>query len=254
MRIALFGAAGPTGRELTSQALAAGHEVTAVTRRPDAVPPRPGLAVAAADALDPDAVERVVAGHDAVLSALGAPPGRTPTTLYSAGAAHLIAAMERHGVRRLLVVSSSVLDPAWRPSGAFFFNNVLDPYVNRIVARTAHDDMRRMEAGVRASGLDWTIVRPSGLFDHPAPTRRLVTEDSADGVFTARADLAASMLDELREERFTRRVMGVATTEVRPNVPRMIWREIRKNARGGVRNPAGDSSLRTPSVRREPSV
>ncbi|MGW1092923.1 NAD(P)H-binding protein, partial [Streptomyces sp. NPDC002596] len=50
MRIAVFGANGPTGRRLTDQALAAGHEVVAVTRRPGSLPARPGLAVAVADA------------------------------------------------------------------------------------------------------------------------------------------------------------------------------------------------------------
>ncbi|MGQ4383931.1 NAD(P)-dependent oxidoreductase [Streptomyces sp. SAS_270] len=225
MRIVVFGAGGPTGRQLVEQALDAGHEVTAVTRRPQLFTARDGLTVADADATDADAVERVVAGSDAVVSALGVPPGRKPVTLYSTAATHILRAMERHGVKRLIVVSSSVLDPDWRPSGAFFFNHVLDPYVNRVIARTAHVDMRRMEALIRARGLDWTIARPSGLFDHPQPTRALVAEDSADGVFTARADLAASMLRELSEGRYVRRAMGVVTHEVKPSIPRLIWNE-----------------------------
>lgn len=225
MRIVVFGAGGPTGRQLVEQALDAGHEVTAVTRRPQLFPARAGLSVADADATDAAAVERAVAGSDAVVSALGVPPGRKPVTLYSTAAAHIVTAMERQGVKRLIVVSSSVLDPDWRPSGAFFFNHVLDPYVNRVIARTAHEDMRRMEALIRASGLDWTIARPSGLFDHPRPTHAVVTEDSADGVFTARADLAASMLRELSEGRYVGRAMGVVTDEVKPSIPRLIWNE-----------------------------
>ncbi|MFC8448506.1 NAD(P)-dependent oxidoreductase [Kitasatospora sp. NPDC057223] len=225
MRIVVLGATGPTGRRLTDQALAAGHRVTAVARRPENLPPRAGLTAVAADAGDPEAVDAAVAGADAVLSALGARPGRRPVTVYSAGARNVITAMERHGVRRLLAISSSVNDPAWRPSGAFLFNHVLDPYVNRVIARTAHEDMRRMEALIRASGLDWTIVRPSGLFDTPAVTDYRLAEDSADGVYTARADLAASMLRELTEDRFVRRAMGVVTTDVRPSLPRLIWNE-----------------------------
>jgi uncharacterized protein YbjT (DUF2867 family) len=225
MRIVVLGATGPTGRRLTDQALAAGHRVTAVARRPESLPPRAGLTAVAADAGDPEAVDAAVAGADAVLSALGARPGRRPVTVYSAGARNVITAMERHGVRRLLAISSSVNDPAWRPSGAFLFNHVLDPYVNRVIARTAHEDMRRMEALIRASGLDWTIVRPSGLFDTPAVTDYRLAENSADGVYTARADLAASMLRELTEDRFVRRAMGVVTTDVRPSLPRLIWTE-----------------------------
>ncbi|MBO3745213.1 NAD(P)H-binding protein [Streptosporangiaceae bacterium NEAU-GS5] len=225
MRIVIFGATGPTGRRLIEQAVEAGHEVAAVTRRAGAIEPRAGLSVVTADATDPDAVERTVAGSDAVLSSLGVRPSRKPITVYSEGTATIMAAMHRHGVKRLIAVSSSVMDPAWRPSGEFLFNNVMDPLVNRRVARTAHTDMRRMEALVRGADLDWTIVRPAGLFDHPAVTRYQVARDVADGLFTARADLAASMLAQLSDDRFVRRAMAVITTEVRPSLVRLIWRE-----------------------------
>jgi putative NADH-flavin reductase len=225
MRIVVFGANGPTGRQLVDQALTAGHEVTAVTRRPDDVTARAGLTVVAADVADPDAVDAALAGSDAVLSALGVPPTPKPITVYSQGANTIIAAMHRHGVKRLVTVSSSVMDPTWRPTGEFFFNNVMDPLVNRRIARTAHDDMRRMEAVVRASDLDWTIARPSGLFDHPTVTPYEVAEDVADGLFTARADLAASMLAQLTDDRFVRRAMAVITTRIRPSIVGLIWRE-----------------------------
>ncbi|MEE6263493.1 NAD(P)-dependent oxidoreductase [Plantactinospora sonchi] len=225
MRTVIFGASGPTGRQLTTQALAAGHEVTAVTRRPDAVQPRPGLTVVTADVTAPDAVERAVAGSDAVLSSLGVPLSPKPITVYSRGNTNIVAAMHRYGVKRLVTVSSSVLDPRWRPTGELFFNNVMDPLVNRRMGRTAHEDMRRMEAIVRDSDLDWTIARPSGLFDHPTVTRHRVEEDVADGLFTARSDLAASMLAQLTDDRFVRRAMAVITTEVRPSIAGLIWRE-----------------------------
>jgi putative NADH-flavin reductase len=225
MRTVVFGATGPTGRRLTEQALAAGHQVTAVTRRPGGILPRAGLTVVTADAADPDAVAGAVAGSDAVLSSLGTAPSRKPITVYSRGNANIVAAMHRHGVKRLITVSSSMMDPAWRPTGEFFFNNVMDPLVNRRVARTAHEDMRRMEALVRDSDLDWTITRPSGLFDHPQVTAYQVREDVADGLFTARADLAASMVAQLADDRFVRRAMAVITTEVRPSIAGLIWRE-----------------------------
>jgi putative NADH-flavin reductase len=225
MRITVFGATGPTGRQLTDQALAAGYEVTAAARRPEKLSPRPGLTVARADATDQGAVEAVVAGSEAVLSALGATPTRRPVNIYSTGTGHITAAMHRQGVKRLVVVSSSAIDPCWRPSNAFFFNNVFDPYVNRVLARAAHEDMRRMEAALRACELDWTIMRPSGLFDHPDVTDYVTGENSADGLFTARSDLAAAMLAQLTDSRFTRRAMGVVTTRVKTNIAKLIWSE-----------------------------
>jgi putative NADH-flavin reductase len=225
MRITVFGATGPTGRQLTGQALTAGHEVTAVTRRPEKLSPRAGLTMARADVTDPEAVEAAVAGSQAVLSALGAPLTRRPVEVYSTGTGHIMAAMHRQGVKRLVVVSSSVTDPRWRPSNAFFFNHVLDPYVNRVLGRAVHEDMRRMEAAIRASELDWTIVRPCGLFDHPDVTGYVTEEDSADGLFTARSDLAAAMLAQLTDGSFVHKAMGVVTTQVRPSIARLIWTE-----------------------------
>ncbi|MFF0156998.1 NAD(P)-dependent oxidoreductase [Streptomyces sp. NPDC005263] len=225
MRIAVFGANGPTGRRLTEQALDAGHEVVAVTRRPGSLSARPGLAVAVADATDPAAVDAAIDGTDAVLSALGARFSKETITTYSASATVITGAMARHGIKRLLAVSSSIADPNWRPTGAHFFNHVLDPLVNRRLGRTLHEDMRRMEAVIRQTGLDWTFVRPSGLFEHPVVTDYHTAETSADGVFTARADLAASMLRELTERRYVRTAMGVITTAVKPNIAKLIWDE-----------------------------
>lgn len=225
MRVVVFGAAGRTGRQITDQALDAGHEVTAVTRRPGVVRSRPGLTVATADAADADAVDRAVTGADAVVSSLGVPLSPKPVTVYSHGTANIVAAMHRHGIKRLVTVSSSVMDPSWRPTGEHFFNNVMDPLVNRRLGRTTHADMRRMEALVRDSGLDWTIARPSGLFDHPSVTSYHVAENVADGLFTARADLAAAMVAQLAADRFVRRAMAVVTTQVRPSIVGLIWRE-----------------------------
>ncbi|MFH8498910.1 NAD(P)-dependent oxidoreductase [Streptomyces coeruleorubidus] len=225
MRIAVFGANGPTGRHLTEQALATGHEVVAVTRRPGSLPARPGLTVAVADATDPAAVDAAIAGTDAVLSALGARFSRETITTYSASATVITGAMARHGIKRLLAVSSSIADPKWRPTGAHFFNHVLDPLVNRRLGPTLHEDMRRMETVIHQTGLDWTLVRPSGLFEHPVVTDYHTAATSADGVFTARTDLAASMLRELEERRYVRTAIGVITTAVKPNIAKLIWNE-----------------------------
>lgn len=226
MRIVIFGASGPTGRLLTTQALAAGHKVTAVTRRPGAIARQDQLEVAVADVTDPEAVDSIVDGNDAVASVLGVPLTGKPVSLYSTGVGNQITAMRRHGVRRLVAVSSSVLDPGWRPSNAWFFNTVLDPYVNRRLGRTVHEDMRRMEALISDSGLDWTIVRASGLFNHPQVTGYQIAEGSADGVFTARTDLAAALLEQLTDDRYVHKAIGVVTTAVRPNVAKLVRQEM----------------------------
>ncbi|MEV5709545.1 NAD(P)H-binding protein [Actinoallomurus sp. NPDC052274] len=226
MRITVFGANGPTGRLLTGQALAAGHQVAAVTRRPDSFPLRHDrLQVIGADVLDPEAVDAAVAGRDAVLSTLGVPAGKEPISTYSRGAANIVTAMERHRVRRLAVVSSSGVDPHPYSDGGVLFNRVLLPYVTRVLGRTMYDDMRRMETLVRAGELDWTIVRPSGLYHLPSVTDYTVVEGHADGRFTARVDLAASMLALLDGDRYLRTTVSVITTADNPTLLQWIRRE-----------------------------
>src|SRR5438309_11431582 len=107
MRITIFGANGQTGRLLTEQALAAGHDVAAVTRRPAEFPITHGrLAVVEADVHDAPAADRAVEGADAVLSALGVPFTRKQVTVYIQGAGNIIAAQSRSGGSRRTVVSS----------------------------------------------------------------------------------------------------------------------------------------------------
>ncbi|MFH9725927.1 NAD(P)-dependent oxidoreductase [Streptomyces sp. NPDC017254] len=223
MHITVFGANGQTGRLLTGQALSAGHHVSAVTRRPATFPLRhERLEVVGADVLDAAAVDAAVAGRDAVLSTLGVPAGKEAISTSSRGTSAIVEAMNRHGVHRLAVVSSSGVEPHTYSDGGFLFNRVLLPYVTRVLGRTLYDDMRRMEALVRASGLAWTIVRPSGLYHLPSVTDHTVVEGHADGRFTARVDLAAALLGLLDDSRHVRSTVSVVTTAENPTLLRWI--------------------------------
>src|SRR5215212_10198888 len=96
---------GATGQILMREALAQGHEVTALARDPSTVASEdPRLRVLQGNALDVSSVEAAVAGQDAVLSALGTRSVR-PTTLFSESTQNLISAMNKHGVRRLVCIT-----------------------------------------------------------------------------------------------------------------------------------------------------
>lgn len=226
MSIVVFGANGPTGRLLVSDALAAGHQVIAVTRRPDKFPQQhPNLTVARADVLDASAVEGIVSGADAILSTLGAPYGRKQVAVYSVGVRNILTAMERHQVRRLVVVSSSATDPKPYADAGFFFNRVVQPFVVNVLGKTVYEDMRRMEELIRNSEVDWTIVRPSGLFDADFVSDYELAENHIAGRFTARSDLAAAMLAQIDDERYVRKILAIATSENVPSMARLIMRE-----------------------------
>ncbi|MGC4748621.1 NAD(P)-dependent oxidoreductase [Micromonospora sp. DT201] len=222
MRIVVLGANGGTGRRLVQQALDAGHDVRAVTRQPESFPVKgPGLEVVAADVT----VDAPVDGADVVLSALGAPFTRQPVLLYSRSTATVLAAMRRAGVRRLVVVSSSATEPHHHAEGGFLLNRVIQPLVTATIGKSTYDDMRAMERLVRESNLDWTIVRPSGLFDSVSVTRYRLSENRSDGVFTSRADLAACLLAQATDTAWVGRTVAVTTGEGTPTLLAMLRRE-----------------------------
>jgi putative NADH-flavin reductase len=226
MRIVIFGANGGTGRRLTVQALAAGHHVVAVTRNPGDFPVTGRrLRVEVADVHHRVATRRAVDGADAVLSTLGVPFTRQPVRIYSDGAASIIDAMGATGVKRVVVVSSSGAHPTTHAEGGFLLNRVMQPMVTRTIGRTTYADMRRMEALLAASSLDWTVLRPGGLFDTEHPGTYELAQDRSERVFTSRADLAAAMLEQATTPEWVGKFVAVNTTEGTPTVWQMVRRE-----------------------------
>lgn len=229
MKLVIFGANGQTGRLATALALAAGHHVVAVTRRPREFPlAGPGLTVAQADVRDESAVRPVVAGVDAVVSTLGVTFTREPVDTYSVGTGNIVAAMRAASTRRLVVVSSTAAYPM-RRSRAPLTLRLVEPILTRTIGKTVYHDIRRMESIVRASGLEWTIVRPSGLFDLPEPTNYVRGEVDPVGGFTARIDLADYLVSLAADSASVRRTVIASTTESTPS----LWQMIRREAGSG---------------------
>jgi len=109
VKLVVFGSTGGIGTHVVEQALAAGHSVTAVARRPSAITlQHDHLVVLQGDVLAPQAVRRAIAGKDAVVFAVGV-RNRAPTTIYSEGAGNMILAMQSVHVRRMICISASGL-------------------------------------------------------------------------------------------------------------------------------------------------
>ncbi len=189
MKLFILGATGGTGRQLVTQALARGHDVTALVRSPDRLPLlHERLTVLSGDPRRPEHLARLP-GHDAVVSALGL-RDRRPSTLLGDAARATVEAMRRAGVRRLLVVSVAMIFP---DAG---ITRLLGPPLRRVLRHTVRDTIE-MEAVVRASALDWTIARPPRLTDG-APRGRYRAEAGRlppRGLAIPRADLARYLLD-----------------------------------------------------------
>lgn len=194
MRLAVFGATGGTGRQVVKQALALGHEVTVLARRPDALGiSDPRLTVFTGDVLEPDSAAGPVAEADAVVSALGIGYSRATTEVYSQGTSNIIAAMRAADVRRLVCLSTAGIDSS---PGASPFVRVLHALVLRRLLRAPYADMLEMERRLAQSGLDWTAVRAARLTNGPRRDkyRTGVRRCAGRGLSISRADLAAYLL------------------------------------------------------------
>ncbi len=157
MRLLIIGATGGTGRELVGQALESGHHVTALVRTPAKLRlVHQRLTVVQGDVLDRPSIVTAVRGQDAVLSALGHKRWFYPTRILSAGTANLLGAMEEVGVRRLVCETSLGLGESCGRMGLYY-----TLFVIPVILPFYYWDKRRQERIIRASGLDWVIVRPA---------------------------------------------------------------------------------------------
>jgi biliverdin reductase/flavin reductase len=211
MKVAIFGATGGTGRIMIRKALERGHEVTAAARNPSALlGGHERLRVVKADVMQPQTPEAVVEDQDAVITSVSLgnalKEGRKPTTLFSEGTRKVIAAKERQGVRRLVCLSSSAVEPD--PALGIIFGKIMRP----LLFKEMYADMSRMEREVRSSGLDWIIVRPSTLTDDPASGRYILGIDRIPkGWRIPREDVAEFTLDQLDDDRYLRRAIAITT-------------------------------------------
>jgi uncharacterized protein YbjT (DUF2867 family) len=225
-RLLVLGANGPTGRQVVEQALGRGYRVAALTRHPEEFPIQDQrLDVVAGDATREDVIDAAVARSGAVICTIGTSFTRKPVDVYSASARLVVAAMRRHGRRRLLVVTSSGVNPSHGRAGVA--NKLSYVVMRRYFGRTVYDDMEEMEALVSGSGLDWTIVRPPGRTDG-AGTGYAVAANDIEGGFCTRADLAAMLLDQLEDDRFRQQIAAVATPDLHVNAVQMFRREMLK--------------------------
>ncbi|MGW7531045.1 NAD(P)-dependent oxidoreductase [Amycolatopsis sp. NPDC054798] len=222
MKLTVFGASGGVGRHLLDQALAKGHDVTAVVRNPAKLDGKPVRVVRVADlaAAEVTTLLPAVEGADAVLSALG-PPNNAAAGVASRGAKAIIEAMRVARIRRLVVVSAAPVGttpspgrphpPRHDPGDTPFLRYLVYPIV-KAALRPQYLDLAVMEDDVRDSGLDWTVLRPVQLTDKPVTGayRTAAGQNVPGGRYVSRADVAHAMLAVLDRPDTVGQVIGMA--------------------------------------------
>jgi putative NADH-flavin reductase len=203
MKIAVFGSSGNVGKLLVGQALAEGYDVVAYARNPSKLTIRHDhLTIIQGELSDEAMIEHTVTGVDAVISVMG-PSGKSEGTPITQGMRYIIAAMEKHGVRRLIALSTaSSKDP----------NDKLGIKIRTMIAVVkttspdAYADIVGWSEVIRASNLDWTLARILLLNDKPKTgnVRTGYPGRNELGTQISRANLADFMLKQVTDTKYIR--------------------------------------------------
>ncbi|MCA0421678.1 MAG: NAD(P)-dependent oxidoreductase [Proteobacteria bacterium] len=196
-KVALIGASGSIGSRLLAELSARGHAVTAIARNPDKIAALPGVTAVKGDVFDKDRLARLIAGHDAVISAVH----------FSASDPQiLLASVRQSGVQRYLVVGGAgSLEVA---PGVKLFDTLEFPAVYLDEARKggAFLDLLKQE-----QGLDWTFLSPSALIQPGERTGKfrlgadqLLVDAKGNSAISAE-DYAIALVDELEKPAHSRR-------------------------------------------------
>jgi putative NADH-flavin reductase len=206
MKLLIFGATGSIGRQLVKQALEQGYTVTAFARDPAKLDIKhANLKIAQGNVMDFTSVEEAVQGQDAVLCAIGA--GRNGT-IRSEGTRHIIRAMEKAGVRRLICQTTLGVGNSWGNLN-FFWKYIMFGFL----LRQAYADHVKQENYIKQSHLDWTIVRPGAFIDgnrtnnyrHGFPGT-----DKTTKLKISRTDVADFMLKQLTDDLYLHKTPGLS--------------------------------------------
>lgn len=197
MKVLVLGASGGIGQHLVRLAAERRHAVTALARSRIEVPP--GVRLVVDDVARAGCLDAVVAGQEAVLSALGIrrikasnpwSPLASPPDFAASTARQLVAAMEKHGVRRVIAVSAAGVGDS-RPG----LNWMMRFFIACSNVGANYRDLEGLEAAYAASGLDWCCVRPTGLKEGPVTGRVREIGSFPFNARISRADVAAWMVD-----------------------------------------------------------
>lgn len=195
MDVVVLGASGNAGSEITRELARRGHAVRAIARKPDAIPDLPAVTRLAGDAHDPTALASLIAGADAVISALH----------FDVTAETLLTALRQAGVGRLLVTGGAAsLDVA---PGVRLIDSPDFPAEWRTFAMGG---IAFLDALRSVQDIDWTFFSPAALIEPGERTGRfrlgtdtLVTDDPGVSRISF-ADFAIAMVDELEAHRHPR--------------------------------------------------
>jgi putative NADH-flavin reductase len=199
-KIVVVGASRGIGAAVVAEALSRGHEVAALARRqPAKVPPK--VTWLTGDARDGQLLDLALKDADAVVMSIGMGFTRKPVHLFSDATEALIASMARNAVRRLVAVTGIGAGDT-RGYGGFIYDRIILP---KLMA-TIYRDKENQEDLIRATDLEWTIVRPGFLTNRKKTGRvqAMIHRVNYRRGTISRADVADFIMNAIEQGKFVR--------------------------------------------------
>jgi putative NADH-flavin reductase len=207
--VLLFGITGGTGKQIAKLLLDQGHSVTAIVRDPAKVTMEsPQLYIRKGDITNAETFKALMISCDVIISAIG-DRTRKPTTLYSTGTGNIINAIPAGKTSRLICISAQ---PVEISPVIPFWQKWLIKYILQKIFRYSYADLRAMEKLLRASDLNWTIMRAPRLTDGPltGEYRLAINGHLKRPLSISRADLAKAICDVIDQSEIYRNLIEIA--------------------------------------------
>ena len=208
LNLLIFGGTSGVGLETTKLALARGHTVTSITRRPERMPiEHDRLVNLKGDITKRDTYNQLISEQHAVISAIGLGPSRKPTTVYSRGMQSVLLAMDEAGLKRVISITGIGAGDS-QGHGGFFYDRIMNP----LMLKEGYKDKTKQEQILQSSDVDWTIVRP-GFFTDKASVVAYRVIHNMQGVTSgdiARADVAHFLVAAAEQGSYVRKTVFIS--------------------------------------------
>jgi putative NADH-flavin reductase len=198
----IFGGTSGIGLETTKLALARGHRVTSITRRPERmVIEHENLLNLKGDITDRSSFNHLFAGKSAIISTIGLKPNNKEVRVYSQGMTNVLAAASDAGVNRILTITGIGAGDS-KGHGGIFYDQILNP----LLLKADYADKTRQENILKSSDSSWTIVRPGFLID-AASSKDYRVLNNTEGLVSgsiSRGDVAHFLMAALEYDTYVR--------------------------------------------------
>ena len=197
MKVAVLGASGKGGSQITKELVSRGHQVVAIARTPEKLPSGEGITPVQGDASNADSLAGQIKGADAVISAVH----------FDVPASTLLSAVKQAGVNRLLVMGGAA--SLKNAEGVRLYDAPGFPEAIKHIVKPGMDFLDDLK---KEQDVDWTFFSPAmvifeGPRQGPGSFRlgkdELVTDANGESKISY-ADYAIAMVDELEQHNNSR--------------------------------------------------